>query len=268
MASAEHAVPQTSLLAVVVRLSPALPVVDVMVLDDQLGVEHSQQPREGVGGRSMQTQTAVARQLGEHHVLVAHPPVIEAHGQAHELEREERQQRDTGDIEELLLVVGVQGEQRVGMLGEMVGAMVLPEAGDVVHEPVVPVEPEVEDDAVQADLEGQPQPADGVRGLRGAVGQEDREHGAEGGRGDERVGDLGDADVRDTVALVLVAVQEPVDVTQAAEDVHLVDGDQLEGGHVEKEGTKRAQVLACVEHVGVVQSEGDERVHQHPAVEV
>lgn len=40
------------------------------------------------------------------------------------------------------------------MFSEVVSAVEFPEEADIVHETVVPVEPEVEDDAVKPDLEG------------------------------------------------------------------------------------------------------------------
>jgi hypothetical protein len=53
-----------------------------------------------------------------------------------------------------LLKIGVDGKERTGMLGEMVGAVVFPEAANIMHEAVIDVEPKVEHDAVEANLEG------------------------------------------------------------------------------------------------------------------
>lgn len=268
MARSKHPVPKTSLLAVVVRLAPSLAVVDIVVFDDELGVKETQQPREGVWRGGVQTETAMAGQFREHHVLVAYPPVVESHWQAHELHREEGHERDAGNIEEFLLLVRVQREQRVGVLREVVRAVVLPETADVVHQTVVPVEPEVEDDPVQADFEREPEPADCVGRLRRAVREEDCEHWPDRRCGHQRVHHLGHPDVWHLVALVLVSVQEPEDVAQTTHDVDLVDRDELEGGHVEHEGYKRSEVLAGVHHVRLVDGQRDERVHQHPPVQV
>lgn len=120
----------------------------------------------------MEAETAVSSELGEHDILVAHPPVVEPHGQTHQFEREVGQQRNSGDVEEFLFMVRVEGEQRIGVLGEMVGAMVLPETVDIVHQTVIQVKPEVEDDAVEANFEGQPEPADGVGGLASSITEE------------------------------------------------------------------------------------------------
>lgn len=86
---------------------PAVPVVEVVVLDHQFRIEELQQPGQGIGRRGVDAQAAVAGQLGEHDVLVAHPPLVETHRQAHQLHGAIRQERDAGDIEELLLGVGV-----------------------------------------------------------------------------------------------------------------------------------------------------------------
>lgn len=152
------------------------------------------------------------------------------------------------------------------MLGEVVGAVKLPQAADLVHQAVVPVEPEVEDDAVEPGLERHPGPAHVGGGLGGAVGEEDGEDGAEGGRRDERAHHLPDADVGDAVALVGVAVEEAVPVAHGAEHVDLADGDELEGDAVEEEGLEGCEVDARVLDVEVVQDEGDGCVDDDPAV--
>lgn len=57
------------------------------------------------------------------------------------------------------------------MFGEVVRAVVFPERVEVVHETVVPVEPEVKDDAVDADLERKPFPVHLGGELGRAVGE-------------------------------------------------------------------------------------------------
>jgi hypothetical protein len=46
------------------------------------------------------------------------------------------------------------------MLCEMMRAVVFPEAVDLVHEAVIPVEPEIKHDSVKTDLEGEDKPVD------------------------------------------------------------------------------------------------------------
>lgn len=108
----------------------------------------------------MDAEAAVAEDFSEGNVLMADPPFVEVEGDAEKLKGEVGHQRDADHIEELLLVVCIRGEQRVGVLGQVVGAVELPQGTDVVHQAVVPVEPEVEDDAIQADLEREPFPVD------------------------------------------------------------------------------------------------------------
>ena len=155
-AGAKDAVPEASLLAVVVALLPALAVVQVVVFDDQLSIEVAEGPAESRGWGRMDSEATVTSELGKDDVLMADPPLIKAHRHTHELHREVGHERDTSDVKELLFQVGVERQQRVRMLGEMVGAVVFPQPADVMHQAVVPIEPEVEDDAVKSSLKRQP----------------------------------------------------------------------------------------------------------------
>lgn len=181
VASSKNSVPKTGLFAVVVALSPALAVVDIVVFDDQLCIENPQQPGECRGWCGVEAKTTVSSELGKHDILVADPPVVEAHGQTHELEGEVGHQRNASNVEEFLFMVRVEGKQWVGVLGEMVGAVVLPETANVMHQTVVPVEPEVQNDAVEADFEGQPEPTDCVGRLARSVAEEDGHHRTDSG---------------------------------------------------------------------------------------
>ena len=71
------------------------------------------------------------------------------------------------------------------MFGEVMRAVIFPKTPHVVHQSVVPIEPEVEDDAVETDFEGEPGPAHLRGGLTGAVAEEDGHDGPEGGGGYE-----------------------------------------------------------------------------------
>ena len=121
------------------------------------------------------------------------------------------------------------------MLCEVVSAVEFPEEADVVHETVVPVEPEVENDTVEADLKWQHGPVQLGGEPVDVVGEVDGEGHTRAGRLVEGCYDFGDADVRDAVAVVLVTVEEAVDVAQTAEDVDFEDDDGVESHEVEVE---------------------------------
>lgn len=169
--SAENTIPETRLLAVVVTLPPALAVVQVVVFNNDIAVEHLQQPAHSRGHGQVDADAAMTEDLGEGNVLVADPPFIEAHRQANKLKREVGHQRDAHHVEKLLLVVCVGGEEGVRVLGQVVGAVVLPQRTNIVHQAVVPVEEEVEDDAVEADFEREPLPVHHGWGLAHGVGE-------------------------------------------------------------------------------------------------
>lgn len=156
----------------------------------------------------MQSESAVSGQLGKDDVLVADPPLVEAHRQAHHLQAEVGHEGNAGNVEELLLSVGIQGEQRVGVLRQVVGAVEFPEAVKLVHDAVVPVEPEVQHDTVQTDLEGKPGPADCRGSHARPVAEEDGEDWAEGRGGQERSEDLGNSHIGHSISFMLVTVQE------------------------------------------------------------
>lgn len=149
-------------------------MVQVVVLRRQLGLKQSQEQRVGRWWSSEDSHARVTEQLCEDDILVADPEIVEAHGQAHQLECAVGEERDDGNVEDLLLSVGIDGEQRVGVLGEMVCAVEFPKSVVLVHEAVVPVEPEVQNDSVETHLDGNP-PADRARRLTCTVGKNDGE---------------------------------------------------------------------------------------------
>ena len=110
---------------------------------------------------------------------MTYPPIVEAHREAHQLQRAVRKERDNRDVENFLLGVGVDGQEWVGVLRKVMCTMELPEAVVLVHKAVVPVEPEVQDDTVEAKFDGDP-PADGGGCLAGTVGEKDAHQRAEG----------------------------------------------------------------------------------------
>ena len=205
-AGAEDAVPQARLLAVVAALAPALAVVEVVVLEHKVAVDHLQEDGRDAGGRGAHADAGVAESFREDEVLVANPPVIKAHGEAHQLEHGVGGQGHEGDLDDLLLCVGVGGHQRVGVLGEVVRAVVLPQAVDLVAGAVVGVEEEVEHDRVEKELGGQPG-AEGDR-VGALVGEEEGEDRPDSGGEFNGEQNLVDADVGDLVAGMFVAIKE------------------------------------------------------------
>ena len=183
-------------------------MVDIVVFDDKLAANSLEQESQGIGGRSVQTQTAVASQFSKNNVFVADPPLVESHRHHHGLHGEVGQERNTGNVPEFLLVVGVQGQERVGVLGEMVGAVELPERLGLVHDAVVDVEPKVENDTVETSFEEYPSPSQVDRSFGDVVAKDNGEDGTEDGGGQQRVHNLGDANIGNSISLVLVAVEE------------------------------------------------------------
>ena len=59
-------------------------------------------------------------------VLMADPPLIESKRQTDELQTEVGHKRHSNHVEKFLLVVGISGKERVGVLCQVVGAMELP----------------------------------------------------------------------------------------------------------------------------------------------
>ena len=132
--------------------------MQVIILNDNIRVKHLQQPRQSREVGHVQLKTTVSKHLDKRNVSMADPPLVEPHGQPNEFECEVRHDWDDHHVEELLLVVRVCSKQRVRVLREVVLAVEFPEKPDVVHQPVVPVEPEVEHDPIDANLQRQPSP--------------------------------------------------------------------------------------------------------------
>lgn len=155
------------------------------------------------------------------------------------------------------------------MLGQVVGAVKLPQKGHVVHGAVVDVEPEVENDAVEARLEvqlGPPLPVahDVERRLRRGVAEPDH-HGE--ARTDGLVygpDDFSGAVVGDAIAVVGVAVEEAVLVAETTQDVDFLDDDGVEENHVEVEGGVLADIPARQRHKCLVQDQGHQAIEQDP----
>lgn len=223
----EQLIPHPGLLAIVMAILPALAMVQIMVLDNKVHVTQPEQPRPGIDRRGNHPQAAVAQHLREDDVLLADPPLVEAHREPHQLHREVRDERRADDIDELLHRVRVRGQQRIRVLGQVVRAMELPQVLCLVRRAVHDVVPEVEGERIHARLEDEPVPADAQWAFVGAVGEEDGEHGPEHDHREEGLHGLADAHVWNAIAGMLVAVEEPDLVPDASENVGFVHGDEL-----------------------------------------
>ena len=243
-------------------------MMQIMVLDHEFHIQHPKQERHGVDGCRLNPQSTVPQQLREDHILRAEPPVVEVNREAHELHSGEGHERDAHNVKKLLRRVRVAGEQRVRVFGKMVRAVESPETQVLVHQPVVPVVVEVEDDGVHADFEREPEPVERRGALVCAVGHRHGHHGTEDDDGDQGVQGFLDAHVRNVIAFVLIAVEEAVAFANAAEDAQLVDGDEFQRQAVEDEGRPGGQVLAGIGDVGLVEEERDGGVQDHPVVEL
>lgn len=114
------------MLSIVTALAPAVTMVQVVVLNGNLGLEHAQNREERRRCRGVYAEATVAPYLEIRHVLLANVPLVEAHGDPKHHERQVGQQRHNYHLDHLLLVVGVRGQQWVRVLGEVVGAVILP----------------------------------------------------------------------------------------------------------------------------------------------
>lgn len=130
---AKDRIPEQSLLAIVVALAVSDSVMEIVILRDQFAVEVMEEPCRRGRRRNVETHTAVSEELGEDDVLVANPPVEEAHGKSHQLQGEIGDERYDGNVEDFLFGVGEQSQERCGVLGQVMGAVVLPQAVKLVH---------------------------------------------------------------------------------------------------------------------------------------
>lgn len=169
-------------------------------------------------------------------------------------------------------MVGIRCEKCVGVLCEVMSAMILPQPIDIVHGAMVYVEPEVENDAIQANLQPQPSPPVPVsksrgRGLVAIVGDV-------GGHGDtgsrrlpERSSHFIHANIRYAIALVDVTIKIAKVLACFSGALNLADNNHGKGEEVEKEHGDRVQAfLASVPKPCLVDGNGYKRVHKNPSV--
>lgn len=242
--------------------------MEIVVLDDKLRVRQPKQPVDGVRGTAVNTQATMAEQLGEDDKLMAVPPFVEAHRETHDLETNISEKRNADHVDDLLLVVGVQGKERVGVLCQMVGSVVTPEPVSGVHDSMVPIKPKIQDYAVEAELDGQGKEVDGQGCLVGSVGKEDSKKRTNGGGHGEGHDDLRDSAVRNLIPGMLVAVEEAIPHSEAFDYIQLLNGNCVVGDHVEKEGGHRVEVAAEDIIVQLLDGERCGGIHKDPDLQV
>lgn len=101
----------------------------------------------------------MADELAEDDILRANPPGVKIHRETNCFESGPCAERNDSDVEEFLWFIGVQGEKWVRVLGKMVCAVKFPEVVIIVHDSVIPIEVEIEHDAIQTDRDRKPLPA-------------------------------------------------------------------------------------------------------------
>ena len=214
----------------------------------------------------------MSENLGEGDILVADPPVVKAQGDTESAERQEGKEWDDHHVEELLLVVCVGGEKRVRVLGEVVGAVELPQTADIVHHSVVAVEPEVENDAVQADLEAQPSPPADIPenldgGLVAVIGEVYSHRDPPACCLIERCRHLVYADVGDTVSFVGVSIEVSDLLAHLPAALDLANDGPAEGDKVESKGGYGVEAFVPRNREpGLVEGHGNRGVQENPNV--
>lgn len=237
-----------------------------MVLDDEFAVEVLEEPGKQVGCDEVNTQTGVADEFAENDILRADPPLVESHRHAHEFHSCPSEERDNSDIEEFLWFIRIQCEQWVWVFGKVVSAMMFPEAVIVVHNPVVPVEPKVENDAVKTSFEREPCPVHVHRCFRRLVGQHEEHHRPQRCGGNQRHGDFGNMAVGNIVSSKLIAVQEAESMSHPTYGMDMADRGDFESNSVEQPGNQCRHILAHDENIGLMNRERDEGVDDDPAM--
>ncbi len=195
--STEKLIPNTSLLSVVTGLLPATRVMVVVVLNDEVHIEHLHGQQVECGWRTGASDTRVANELNEDDVGPAEQPVVVAEVDDR-LNCEVGEEGDDEYVEPFLLGVGEKGEDRSGVLGGVVRAVEFPKQVGLVHDSVVDVEPEVGSDGEERHDERQP-----WRECDWRIAVVDDQSGgsrAEEGCHKERVEHRRNLDVRDTIS--------------------------------------------------------------------
>ena len=205
----EQCVPELRLLPVIPTLPVSLAMMQIVVFDDQLTPKETQHERRKPGSDSIHAQAGMSHNLREQDKRLADPPIVESHRQTKtEPHSKIREQRDEDDLGEFLLDIRETREHRDWMFGGVVRFVVAPKRADLVAGAVVGVEPEVEDDGVQQELEWEPGADAGEFPLIDEARHENEGQGAEDGEECDCEEGFGEAVVCDWVAGVVVAVEE------------------------------------------------------------
>lgn len=224
-----------------------------MVFNYELRIKHLQQPVQSRRCSAVESETTVANEFGKGDVLKAYPPLIKPHGHAHQFHCPIRHQRNPSNVHELLLMVCIGRQKRVGVLCQMMLAMEFPKWACGVHEAVVPVEPEINSYTVHADLEWQPLPLQGVWCFIGLVCEIDRHDHSKCGGGHKFLHDFADADIWDLVSRVFVAIEKAIHLAKSSHNVHFVDSVQFEGRRVKSERSEEIEVISGVCCINVME---------------
>jgi hypothetical protein len=189
-------------------------MVQVVVFDNKLQVEIPQERCRGYRGCGVDAQAAVAKRLDKHDVLVADERLIEAHRQAKRPAAVEGEHGYDENVKSFLPAIGVQLQERVGVLGEVMSTVELPEPGDVMHGTVVPVKPKVNHQWVHGELDVEPEERPAYEGLRRLVSvlSHNEHQSSSGARQDEGRDDFADSDVRDAISAMFITVEVAVDM--------------------------------------------------------
>ena len=231
-------------------LAPTLPVVQVVVLDDNLSVKFLQEPAKRVGRSKMESNARMAPEFGENDVLLADPELVEAERKSHSFQRSKCEEGNDDNVKKLLLMIGISSEKRVGVLGGVMSSVKVPEKVDIMHGSVVPVEPKVQNKTVEANLKSEPCPPLPVGNSVewrdvAVVGEVNGQSNACSSDLEERRNDLSSTSVWDTITTVYIAVEKTILVTQMAEQVHLSDGDDVVHVEVDEEDAPRTDGRAA-----------------------
>jgi len=165
--------------------------MEIVIFGNQVSIQEPQEPVQRGWWSRVNPKAAVSEKFGIYNELLTEPPLVEAHGKPHKLHGYVSHERNTNNVEEFLLMVGVQTEHSVWMLCEVMCAVIFPKTVNLVHETVIPVEPKVKHDAVESYLQGQEQQVDGRGSLAGTIAENYRQHRAQSASKLERVDHLG-----------------------------------------------------------------------------
>lgn len=262
--STEKLIPNTSLLSVVTGLLPATRVMVVVVLNDEVHIEHLHGQQVECGWRTGASDTRVANELNEDDVGPAEQPVVVAEIDDG-LNGEVSEEGDEEDVEPFLLGVGEKGEDGSWVLGGVVRAVELPEQVGLVHDSVVDVEPEVGSDREERHDERQPWREGDWRiavvdDQSGGSGSEECGH-------EERIEHRRNLNVRNTIScgVRLEVTDLGNGLPENVEEIRAEERDVNAPVDDVDDGVERASSPLSV---GVLNTNGGQVSHQHPEVEL